>query len=141
MSTEIQEVKSICYMRSHNSGNINRAKICIFERSNEKNNFSKTKIYFHKKTTPQLLGHIGLQNMKQEINRILYDLPRYFKFVLWMLTSSLKVFTNDRFKCVVVRAKCDQNFPSQLFVLLTVDEFVGRGGDPLHDRNRMPRLW
>ena len=39
-------------------------KICIFERSNEENNFSKTKIYFRKKTTPQLLGHIGLQNMK-----------------------------------------------------------------------------
>ena len=39
-------------------------KICIFERSNEKNHFSKTKIYFHKKTTPQLLGHTGLQNMK-----------------------------------------------------------------------------
>ena len=40
-------------------------KFCIFERSNEKNNFSKTGIYFHKqKTTPQLLGHIGLQNMK-----------------------------------------------------------------------------
>ena len=39
-------------------------KICIFERSNEKNHFSKTKIYFHKKATPQLLGHIGLQNMK-----------------------------------------------------------------------------
>ena len=59
------------------------------------------------------------------------DLPRYFKFVRWMLTSSLKVFTNDRFKCVVVRVKCDQNFPSQLFVLLTVDEFVGGGGGPL----------
>ena len=39
-------------------------KICIFERSNEKNHFSKTKIYFHKKTTPQLLGHIGLKNTK-----------------------------------------------------------------------------
>ena len=61
----------------------------------------------------------------------MYDLPRYFKFALWMLISSLKVFTNDRFKCVVVRVKCDQNFPSQLFVLLTVDEFVGRGGGPL----------
>ena len=48
-----------------------------------------------------------------------------------MLISSLKVFTNDRFKCVVVRVKCDQNFPSQLFVLLTVDEFVGGGGGPL----------
>ena len=41
-----------------------RMKICIFERSKENNHFSKTKIYFHKKTTPQLLGHIGLQNMK-----------------------------------------------------------------------------
>ena len=39
-------------------------KICIFERSNEKNYFSKTKINFYKKTTPQLLEHIGLQNMK-----------------------------------------------------------------------------
>ena len=34
------------------------------ERSNEKNKFSKTKIYFHKKTTPKLLGYIGLQTMK-----------------------------------------------------------------------------
>ena len=39
-------------------------KICIFERSNEKSHFSKTKIYFRKKTTPQLLEHIGLQNIK-----------------------------------------------------------------------------
>ena len=39
-------------------------KICIFERSNEKSHFSKTKIYFRKKTTPQLLEHIGQQNMK-----------------------------------------------------------------------------
>ena len=51
MLTEIPEVKYIRY-------------ICIFERSNEKNNFSKTKIHFHKKTTPQLSGHIGLQTMK-----------------------------------------------------------------------------
>ena len=29
-----------------------------------KNNFSKTKIHFHKKATPQLSGHIGLQTMK-----------------------------------------------------------------------------
>ena len=50
-------------MRSHNSGNIH-GEICIFERSNEKSHFSKTKIYFRKKTTPQLLEHIGLQNMK-----------------------------------------------------------------------------
>ena len=39
-------------------------KICIFERSNEKNHFSKTQINFYKKTTLQLLEHIGLQNMK-----------------------------------------------------------------------------
>ena len=39
-------------------------RICIFERSNEKNHFLKTKIYFPKKTTPQLLGQIGLQNTK-----------------------------------------------------------------------------
>ena len=41
-----------------------RVKICIFERLNEKYHFSKNEIYFHKKTIPQLLGHIGLQNMK-----------------------------------------------------------------------------
>ena len=41
-----------------------KVKICIFERSNEKNHFSKTKTYFHKKTTSQLLGHIRLRNMK-----------------------------------------------------------------------------
>ena len=39
-------------------------KICIFEWSNKRSHFLKTKIYFHKKTTPQLLEHIGLQNMK-----------------------------------------------------------------------------
>ena len=51
-------------MRSHNLGNIH-VEICIFERSNEKNHFLKTKIHiFTKKTTPQLLEHIGLQNMK-----------------------------------------------------------------------------
>ena len=30
----------------------------------KKSHFSKTKIYFRKKNTPQLLEHIGLQNMK-----------------------------------------------------------------------------
>ena len=39
-------------------------KICIFERSNEKSNFSKTIVYIRKKTTPQLLEHIGLHSMK-----------------------------------------------------------------------------
>ena len=63
MLTEIPEVKYIRYRRSHNSGNIHGENLHI-ERSNEKNHFSKTKIYFPKKTTPLLLGHIGLQNMK-----------------------------------------------------------------------------
>ena len=48
MLTEIPEVKYIRYMRSHNSGNIH-GEICIFERSNEKNHFSRTKIYLDKK--------------------------------------------------------------------------------------------
>ena len=30
----------------------------------KKSYFSKTEIYFHKKTTPQLSRHAGLQNMK-----------------------------------------------------------------------------
>ena len=48
MLTEIPEVKYIRYMRSHNSG-YNHGEICIFERSNEKNHLSKTKLYFTKK--------------------------------------------------------------------------------------------
>ena len=50
--------------RGHTTPVIFTVKICIFERWNEKSHFSKTKIYFHKKTIPQLSGHIGLQNMK-----------------------------------------------------------------------------
>ena len=67
-------------------------KICIFERSNAKSHFSKTKIYFHKKATPQLLEHAGLQNIKVGVKKISGDLPQYFKFVRWMLTSSLNRF-------------------------------------------------
>ena len=52
-------------------------KICIFERSNEKNYFLKTKINFYKKTTPQLLQHIGLQNMKVGVKKNLVDLPLF----------------------------------------------------------------
>ena len=52
-------------------------KIYIFERSNEKKNFSKTEIYFHKKTTPQLLGHIRIQNMKVGEKTNLGDLPLF----------------------------------------------------------------
>ena len=63
MLTEIPEVKYIRYMRSHNLGNINGENLHIWAIERKKL-FSKTKIYFHKKTTPQLLGHTGLQNMK-----------------------------------------------------------------------------
>ena len=47
MLTEIPEVKEIRYMWSHNSGNIHGENLRIW--ANEKNHFSKTKIYFHKK--------------------------------------------------------------------------------------------
>ena len=48
----------------HTTRVIFTVKICIFEWSNEKSRFSETKIYFRKKTSPQLLEHIRLQNMK-----------------------------------------------------------------------------
>ena len=54
-------------------------KMCIFERSNEKNHFSKTKIYFHTKTTPQLLAHIGLQNMKVGLKSNVGQLAKIFQ--------------------------------------------------------------
>ena len=41
-------------------------RICIFEQSNEKNHFSKTKIYFHQKNTLQLLGHITKYESRRE---------------------------------------------------------------------------
>ena len=55
MLTEIPVVKYIFVTRGHSTRVIFTVKFCIFERSNEKNHFSKNKIYFHKKTTPQLL--------------------------------------------------------------------------------------
>ena len=63
-------------MRSHNSGNF-KVKICIFEQSDEKNYFSKTKLIFYIKTTPQLLEHIGLQNIKVGVKANLGDLPLF----------------------------------------------------------------
>ena len=63
--------------RGHTTWVISTVKICISERSNEKSHFSKTKIYFHKKTTPQLLEHIGLQNMKVGVKTNLGDLPLF----------------------------------------------------------------
>ena len=67
-------------------------KICIFERSNEKSHFSKTKIYFHKKPTPQLLENIGQQNMKVGEKANFGRLAIIFKIFWWMLTSSLNNF-------------------------------------------------
>ena len=52
-------------------------KSCIFKRSNEKNQFSKTEIYFDQKTTPQLLGDIGLQIMKVGEKANFGDLPLF----------------------------------------------------------------
>ena len=66
-------------------------KICIFERSNEKNYFSKTKIYFYDKTTPQLLEHIWLQNIKVGGKTNSGDLPL---FVRCMLTLALNYFVS-----------------------------------------------
>ena len=78
-------------MRSHNSGK--RVNICIFEQWNEKTHFSKTKIYFHKKTIPILLGHIGLQCMKVGEKTNLGDLPL---FVWCMLALALNMFSFEQ---------------------------------------------
>ena len=71
-------------------------------------------MYFHKKTTPQLLGHIGLQNMKVVEKTILGDLPQYFKFVRWMLTS-LKFLPlqseNNVWKCFDIFSKARYPLP------------------------------
>ena len=62
--TEISEISSIFVTRGHTTRVIFTVKIRIFERSNKKSHFAKTKICLHKKTALQLLGHIGLQNIK-----------------------------------------------------------------------------
>ena len=74
-------------------------KICIFERSNEKNYFSKTKINFYKKTIPKLLENIGLQNMKVGVKT---NLGASTLFVLCMLTLDLKAVV-DAFKIDIAR--------------------------------------
>ena len=78
MLTEIPEVKFIRYMRSHNTGNIYDENLHIWAVERKKN-FLKTKIYFHKKTTPQLSGHIGLQNMKVGVKSNLGRLATIFQ--------------------------------------------------------------
>ena len=73
-------------MRSHNSCD-SGWKFAYLSGRTKENYFSKTKIYFHKRTTPQLLGHIELQNMKIGEKTNLVDLPL---FVWCMLTLALK---------------------------------------------------
>ena len=63
-------------MRSHNLGNIHDENLHI-EAVEQKYYFSKTKICFYKKTTPQLLEHIGLQNIKVGGKTNLGDLPLF----------------------------------------------------------------
>ena len=72
-------------MRSHNSSNIHGENLHIWA-VERKNYFSKTKINFYKKTTPQLLEHIGLQIMKVGVKTNSDDLPL---FVWCMLTLAL----------------------------------------------------
>ena len=63
MLTEIPEVKYIRYVRSHNLGNINGENLHIWAIERKKLFLENWNI-FSQKTTPQLLGHTGLQNMK-----------------------------------------------------------------------------
>ena len=60
MLTEIPEVKYIRYMRSYNSGNIHGENVHIWAIARKKIISRKLNIFSQKKTTPQLLGHIGL---------------------------------------------------------------------------------
>ena len=79
MLTEIPEVKYIRYMRSHNSGNIHDENLHIWAVERKKSFLEKLKYIFTKKTTPQLSGNIGLQNMKvgvkSNFGQIWFDIP------------------------------------------------------------------
>ena len=79
MLAEIPGVKYIRYMRSHNTGNIHGGNMHIWPVQRKKNHFSKTKIYFHTKTTPQILAHIGLQNMKVGVKSNFGRLAKIFQ--------------------------------------------------------------
>ena len=65
MLTEILKVKHICYTRSHNSGNIHGEYLHIWVVERKKIISRKLKYIFAKKTTPQLSGHIRLQNIEE----------------------------------------------------------------------------
>ena len=89
--TEKLEVKYIRYMRSHNSGNIH-GEICIFERSNEKNHFSRTKIYLDKKNYTTIIRTYWATKYESKVeSKFGATYQKFFKFVRWMLTSSLKL--------------------------------------------------
>ena len=62
--TEILEVKYIHDTRSHNSSNIYSKNLHILAIEREKSFLENWNIFSQKKTAPQLLRHIGLQNMK-----------------------------------------------------------------------------
>ena len=78
MSSEIPEVKSIRYMRWHNSGNIQGENLLIWA---------------VERKTPGLLGHIGLQCMKVGEKKNLGDLAL---FVWCMLALALKMFSFEQ---------------------------------------------
>ena len=92
MLTEMPRRSSGSDTRGHTTRMIFTVKICIFERSNEISHFSRTKIYFHKKATPQLLEHIGLKNMKVGVKTNFGRLATIFQICSMMLTSSLILY-------------------------------------------------
>ena len=108
MLTEIPR-SSIFVTRGHTTRLILAVKICIFEQSNEKNNFSKTKIYFHKKTTPKLLGYIGLQTMKVGVKSNIGRLATIFQIcamdanILCYLKLVIRHLSRDLFPYLVIQ--------------------------------------
>ena len=83
MLKEISEVEYIRYMRSQNSGSIHGENFHIWD----KNHFSKTKIYFPKKSYTTLLRTYWATKKKEEWKQFLGDLPL---FVWCILTLALK---------------------------------------------------
>ena len=64
-------------MRSNNSGNIQGENLHILAVEHKKIIPQKLKYIFTKKITPQLSGHIGLQNIKVGEKTDLGDLPLF----------------------------------------------------------------
>ena len=88
---EFQKFKDFLVSRGHFSWSIYIAlRISVFTSSDWNLYFSKSKHYFKKQTTPRLLGHIKLQNIKLWAESIFKVLPRNFEFVLRLPTFALK---------------------------------------------------